>query len=178
MENWKDVKGYEGLYAVSDKGRVKNLLNNRHLVGTDNGCGYRKVELRGKGKPKKAYIHRLVAVAFLGEAEPKVEVNHKDGNPGNNAADNLEWVSSSENTRHAVYRRSLKAWGNAAKPIQSIDIETGKTLEFATISEAERFFNTRHITHVLKGKRQSAKGQTFRYLEGGAPIVHFDYRRT
>lgn len=175
MEIWKDVKGYEGLYSVSNKGRVKSHIKNRILSPQDNGVGYFKVILVGG---KRAYIHRLVADAFLPNPHNRTEVNHKDSNPSNNSVENLEWVSSSENSKHAVYKGSLCAWGNRAKPIEATSTENGKVLRFATISEAEKALGSRHITDVLKGKRHMCKGYTFRYIEGGDACADFEYIST
>ena len=178
MEIWKDVKGYEGLYIVSNQGRVKSFVTNKLLSPQDNGAGYLRVELWKDKIGKKTYIHRMVADAFLPNPLDKTEVNHKDSNPRNNASENLEWVSSSENSRHAVYKGALVAWGNLAKPIEAINIESGAVIKFATISEAERVLGSRHITDVLKGKRNQCKGYTFRYIKGGDACANFEYIST
>ena len=175
MEIWRDIKGYEGLYVISNHGKVKSLITNKLLSPQDNGVGYLKVELWKDKIGTKKYIHRMVATAFLPNPNHKSEVNHKDSNPSNNRVSNLEWVSSSENTKHAVYKHALKAWGNPAKPIEAINIESGAVIKFATISEAERTLGSRHITDVLKGKRNQCKGYTFRYIEGGDACANFEY---
>lgn len=165
MQTWASVKDYEGLYRISNNGDVFSIIKNRCLKGTS-ANGYRKVELWKDSKGKKEYVHRLVAMAFVDNPNNLPEVNHKDGNRLNNRYDNLEWVTSSGNTKHAVYSHALKPWGNGAKPIEAIDILTGLSKYFPTISEAEREIGSRHITDVLKGKRKSCKGYTFRYVEG------------
>lgn len=176
MEEWRDVVGYEGIYAVSSDGRIKNVVTDRILSPQSNGVGYLKVELWKYHKGKKYYIHRLVAEAFIPNPHGKEEVNHIDSNPNNNAISNLEWVSSSENTKHAVYKGKLSAWGNKAKPIEAREIDTGRIIRFATISEAERAIGSKHITNVLKGKRHQCKGYEFRYLEkGGDAYADFAY---
>lgn len=175
MELWKDVKGYEGLYAISDLGRVKSFVSHKILSPRDNGQGYGKVGLCKDMVTKNRYVHRLVAEAFIPNPHNKTEVNHKDGDPSNNHVSNLEWVTSSENTKHAVYKGALCAWGNKAKPIEAISIENGTTLRFATISEAERALGSRHIVDVLKGRRKLCKGYTFRYIEGGDAYADFEY---
>lgn len=167
MEIWRPIKGYENIYSVSNEGRVKNTLTNRVLSPVNNSKCYFKVELWKDHKGKKYYVHRLVAETFISNPFGKKEVNHMDGNPSNNRVSNLEWVTSSENSKHAVYSGALSAWGNAAKPIEAIEIDTGIVTRFATISEAERAIGSRHITDVLKGKRHQCKGFYFRYLKGG-----------
>lgn len=179
MEVWKAIKGWEHKYEVSNHGRVRNILNGKLLPQHDNGVGYKKVHLWRNGIGETSvYVHRLVADTFLVDRGLKTEVNHVDGNRSNNNAGNLEWVTSSENTKHAVYRGSLCAWGNKARPIEAINLKTKEKIMFATISEAERTIGSRHITDVLKGKRIQCKGYTFRYLEGGDAYADFDYIST
>lgn len=109
-EVWKDIKGYEGFYQISNIGRVKSLVGwNRHryiqreliLKQTMSTTGYLKVELKKDGKRKSIKVHRLVASAFLDNPEGKKTVNHKDGNKTNNEVSNLEWNTHSENINHA-----------------------------------------------------------------------------
>lgn len=111
-EVWKDISGYEGLYQISNLGRVKSLEridNNNHLVKekilkpNDDGAGkgYLYVNLGRKGRAKK--IHRLVAEAFMPNPENKKEVNHIDGDTKNNKIENLEWVTHQENCLHFTY---------------------------------------------------------------------------
>ena len=112
-EVWKDIEGYEGLYQVSNFGNIKSLPRIRHngkgtyiqkeklLKQTFTSTGYKKVELCKDGKRKGFKVHRLVAIAFIPNPDNKPEVNHIDGNKINNNIDNLEWVTSSENTIHA-----------------------------------------------------------------------------
>lgn len=179
MEIWKQITGWEEKYAISDTGKVKNLISGRLVLQHDNGVGYKRVLLWRDGVGgEKAYVHRLVADAFLPGRGNRTEVNHIDGVRSNNVATNLEWVTSSENTKHAIYRGALCAWGNRAKPIEAHCLKTGETIRFATISEAERAIGSRHITDVLKGKRNQCKGYTFRYIEGGDAYADFDYIST
>lgn len=178
MENWKDVEGYEGLYSISDHGRVKSCITNKILSPVDNGTGHFKVGLSKNKSYERRYIHRMVAKAFIPNPLNKSEVNHKDGNPSNNHISNLEWVSSSENRKHAVYTHALNAWGNPARPIEATNIDSGAVIRFATISEAERAIGSKHITDVLKGKRNHCKGYVFKYIEGGDACANFEYIST
>lgn len=100
IEEWKDVKDYEGLYQVSNLGRVKGLKKGKILKQHDNGKGYMQVGLYKNNKGKPYYVHRLVAKAFIPNTENKPEVNHKDKDRANNCVDNLEWVTSKENEQH------------------------------------------------------------------------------
>lgn len=103
------IEGYENKYKVSNFGRVLSLESRSKELYTTYGYsdtrGYMTVRLRnGKVLKKCIRVHTLVALAFLPEREVtgRKEVNHKDGNKHNNRLDNLEWVSSLENTQHAV----------------------------------------------------------------------------
>lgn len=103
MEVWKDVKGYEGHYQVSNLGRVKSLKNNRELIMTNvnSTFGYLRVKLSKDGKMKGFPVHRLVGLNFLDLINGKNEINHIDGDKKNNCLTNLEWCNRSENMRHA-----------------------------------------------------------------------------
>lgn len=114
MEIWKDIKGYEGYYQVSNLGSIKRL---RTIVKTRGGAyrsdpckilkpeytydGYLRIALMREHKKQRFQIHRLVADAFIPNPENKEQVNHINGNKADNRAENLEWCSSSENMRHS-----------------------------------------------------------------------------
>lgn len=100
-EIWKDVVGYEGRYKVSNTGKVRGLLSGK-ILKPYNQRGYLFVCLRVHQKGRNFSIHRLVASAFVERQDGKTDVNHTDGNKANNNADNLEWVTKSENIRHAI----------------------------------------------------------------------------
>lgn len=109
-EIWKDVVGYEGLYEVSNVGRVRSnhvsMRRTSEFLKDANIRGYRMVMLcKGDGsKPKSALIHRLVAIAFLGmpPAVHRPTVNHKNLNKADNRVENLEWLSQVDNCKHAA----------------------------------------------------------------------------
>lgn len=102
-EEWRPIAGAEGLYEISNFGRVKSLRRGKIMSPTDNGNGYRKVCLgRVNGKRQNRYVHRLVADAFLERPDGATEVNHKDFNKANNSAENLEWVTRSGNVQWSI----------------------------------------------------------------------------
>lgn len=100
MEQWRDAPGYEGLYLVSDLGRVKTCATGRIKAQVFAGK-YLQACLSKNGKAINKSVHRLVALAFIPNPDGKPEVNHIDGNKANNTASNLEWVTSSGNKLHA-----------------------------------------------------------------------------
>lgn len=114
QEIWKDIEGYEGLYQISNLGRIKSLerivITKRHKIpvketirkqNTDT-YGYNRVFLRNKNKNKNFQVHRLVAIHFIDNSENKPQVNHIDGVKTNNRVDNLEWVTNKENQYHSI----------------------------------------------------------------------------
>lgn len=114
MEIWRDIKGYEGLYQVSNLGRVKSVerrvISNKsggtRIVGGilspwDNGHGHLVVSLSNGQKRKNHYVHRLAAEAFLYHPKNENYINHKDYNTRNNSVENLEWCTQKHNTEHS-----------------------------------------------------------------------------
>lgn len=125
---WKSIRGYEGYYEVNDSGEVRSLdriIQKRHKDGTINyatlkgrvmkqsvSCGYRVVNLRRDHTANVVCVHRLVAEAFLPNPNRYPTVNHKDGNKQNNAVENLEWASYSDNNIHALKHHLRNPRGN------------------------------------------------------------------
>lgn len=114
-ELWKPIAGYEGLYEVSNCGRIKGLAGRAGYHGTHDhikaqhknrivGTEHLRVTLSRDSKRKHHSVHRLVAFAFIGPPPDAlhIHINHIDGDPANNCAGNLEWVTPEENVRHAA----------------------------------------------------------------------------
>lgn len=108
QRDWKDVRGYEGLYQVSNDGLVKSLKArnkwnaNRLLIPHSHHQGYLGIRLSRDGEVKEFRIHRLVMIAFIGEPPfENAEVNHKNGDKADNRIENLEWCTAKQNTQHA-----------------------------------------------------------------------------
>ena len=171
MEEWRDIKGWEGLYQVSNLGRVKSLerkvwnsrgrgyymtIPEKILDGYDYGHGYLYVQLSKDGNVKHCRINRLVAQAFLDNPSNLPEVNHKDKIRTNNRVDNLEWCTTKYNAEYSL-----------AKAVIGINKVSGLILEFPSTMEAERCtgINHSHICNCLKGKRKSAGGFYWMYAE-------------
>ena len=100
-EIWKDIEGYEGLYQISNYGRILHLKTRRFKATQTKPNEYVTVVLYKDNIPKYFRVHRLVAIHFIPNLENKPQVNHKDLNPQNNSYSNLEWVTGKENTCHA-----------------------------------------------------------------------------
>lgn len=118
VESWRPVVGYEGLYEVSDLGRVRrvNAPNWRTWAGRiikvmPHASGYSRVTLTRDGKQEAAAIHRLVARAFIGPTPPGHHVNHMDGDRANNRLDNLEIDTIGHNIRHSLWTGARKIMG-------------------------------------------------------------------
>ena len=116
-EIWKDVVGYEGLYQVSNLGRVKSLRIKRHKDGVmttkTRKNGYVFIFLRVNNKRIWKSVHRLVAIAFIPNPENKPEIDHIDGNRSNNVVTNLRWATPKENSNNpiTIERMSVAAMG-------------------------------------------------------------------
>lgn len=100
MEELKDIRGFEGLYKISSLGYVLSLRSGRPLKPSIDGWKYRQVYLCNQGTSVRFSLHRLVAKYFIDNPNNKPNVNHIDGDKGNNAVSNLEWVTQSENVLH------------------------------------------------------------------------------
>ena len=109
-EIWKDIPGYEGLYQASNLGRIKKIWKTKESIMKPalQKEGYLRLGLFKNGKRKSYQLHRLIALCFVENKENKKYVNHKDGNKQNNNADNLEWVTASENLKHAYDNNLFK----------------------------------------------------------------------
>ena len=106
-EIWKDIKGYEGLYEISNYGEVWSERKQGLLKKGKSATGYYSVSLYKNKKQKIFLVHRLVAITFIKNKENKELINHKDANKLNNHIDNLEWCTYKENNNHA---RNLKLY--------------------------------------------------------------------
>lgn len=159
-EEWKPIKGYEGLYEISNFGRVKSLVGwNGHKYvkrekilapykqQTNPNYSRSVVKLKKNGKGKEFKVHRLVAKAFIPNPKNYKVINHKDGNPLNNKVNNLEWCTQKMNIKHAL-ENELKV-----NRINTIDRET-------MVELLNNNFNYDEIAEILG----VAKGTVFNYI--------------
>lgn len=161
-EIWKDIEGYEGLYQVSNMGRIKSLERYKENHGklqkveekikTINikNSGYQFVQLYKNNKYKNLMVHRLVAQAFIPNVDNKPQINHIDGNKLNNNVTNLEWCTNSENNKHA-WNTGLKQCTEKlkeatrktnreykSKPINQLDLQGNYIKTWLNAHEASR----------------------------------------
>ena len=142
-ESWKSIKDWEGLYEVSNTGLVRTLqLRKGILKPSITPDGYLRVGLHDRKlkRRKTACVHRLVAEAFLPEwiTGQKIEVNHIDGNKLNNSADNLEWVTHSENLLHAYKNKLIPNGRTHGTPVAGYTSDLQLLGQFDTIVEASQ----------------------------------------
>ena len=120
FEVWQPVRGYEGIYKVSDQGRVKGLKG--LIKPKPTNSGYLRTELWQRGTRWRPSIHRLVADHFIPNPRQCPQVNHKDGNKANNAVSNLEWCTASENMIHAVRLQGRYGEGATGSKLTEQDV--------------------------------------------------------
>ena len=175
METWKDVDGFNGLYQVSDAGRVRSYVQKSQgqikkgeipkvLVPAKRLNGYWTVSLiTPESKKINKSVHRLVAEAFLvNEDERKTQVNHKNGDKFDNCVENLEWSTPSENIKHAIAHGLM---GSTGKKVIRSDGEIFESA--AAAGRAIGMVNGAHVSDVCNGKRRVCGGYRFAYLEEG-----------
>ena len=171
MEEWRAIEGTNGMYEVSNTGKVRS--NNyeghnikRELKQNQNRDGYMTVYLYFDGKRKFKQVHRLVAAAFLDNPDRKEQVNHINCVKSDNRVENLEWSTRSENIKHA-YRNGLIESSldviNKKKqyPVVSVNIFNGEVNHYQSVGEAEKETGATHANEVMKRKSRQSKGYLF-----------------
>lgn len=181
-EIWKDIKYYEGLYQVSNLGRIKSLKRKVYAgrgrmrwqyerilsENKTNGNGYKIVSLNKQGKSQNKYIHRLVAETFLENPNDYKYINHKDENKANNCVNNLEFCTAQYNCTYndLHIRNGLKNRNNKySKKILQLNDDDEIINIFPSISEASRQLNVSQqaISDCLRGIQLHSAGYKWKY---------------
>lgn len=171
MEVWKDIHGYEGLYQVSNLGRVRSLNwrntgEIRELCLKPHNRGYLQIELTNRGIKKTFTVHRLVALHFVQGFQDGFVVNHINENKTDNRADNLEWISQSENTDYSYARHSSvrERSRKNIRPVVQIAPDGSKTIWDCILAVVRGTgFNAWSIKQCCEGKRKQAYGYKWQY---------------
>lgn len=169
-EIWKDIEGYEGLYKISNYGRVKSFYGKRGksvriLKPSSAGSGYSQVHLWKDGEMSRVYIHRLVANSFIPNPENKPEVNHRDEDKRNNYFENLEWSTREENVNWGTaIERGISTQGNS---VEQYSLEGKLINTFLSVRKADKEtgINQSSIVKVCLGKQATAGGYKWRYVK-------------
>ncbi len=184
-EIWKDIEGYEGLYQVSNLGRVKSLksykngkngikipkqekiLKNSLVKRT----GYYRVSLSRNGAFISQQVHRLVAKAFIPNPAGYSQINHKDENKSNNVVNNLEWCDSKYNNNYGAHsqhisetrRKNKKGY----KKVVQYDLDNNLICEYESTREAARTLNIQNsiISRCCRGLKKTYKNSIWKYKE-------------
>lgn len=186
-EEWRDICGFEGVYQISNMGRVKRIIDAfgrpmiRILHPYLSPDGYYLVDLRAHGKKKKISVHRLVAIAFIENPDNKPNIDHINTIRTDNGVKNLRWCTQKENCNNPVSIKHLSesqkgeksvlygkkgALHYESKRVAMCDMQGRLIKEFGAIAEAEREtgINRSKICLVCQGKRNSTKGYKWRYV--------------
>lgn len=188
-EIWKDIKGYEGLYQISNFGNVKSL--DRYIINKNGdkqyfpgkyltqgvSDNYLKVTLSKSNKQRTFRVHILVARTFIPNPENKPEVNHMDGDKSNNRVDNLEWNTRSENELHAYKNGLAKPSDKQKQAVAKYAKEnySKKVIQYSLNGEFIKEWNSMHdvwrelgirpsyICRCCKGLRNQTYGYVWKY---------------
>lgn len=185
-EEWKDVIGYEGLYMISNHGRLKSLPrwhNNRWggyltkekiLTPKKTHKGYIQYELKNGIKSRTFKRSRMVALHFIPNPENKSQVNHKNGIRDDDYYENLEWATQSENIQHsydhlgrkAAYKDKFGKDHNQSKPIVVYNIVESNVFESITQASEYLGVSIQAVSMALRKVNKSCKGYKCEYLKG------------
>lgn len=184
-EIWKDIPDYDGLYQVSNFGRIAAHRKNvrfgcsgektriipwRILSTFPNKQGYMRINLFKDGKTKQFQVHRLVAMAFIPNPDNLPVINHKDENPHNNHVENLEWCTPKYNANYGTRnaRCSAKNYNNpkVSKPIVQYSEHWEIVNLWPSTKEAIRQLklNERNLHTALKNPKRFCSGFHWKYL--------------
>ena len=165
---WKEIPNTDGLYLVSDEGKIFSVRSNKVLKNQRIHNGYWRIELNINGEYKRYFIHRLVAETFIPNPDNLPCVNHKDENPSNNHVSNLEWCTHKYNTNYGtcieriIKNKPKKDSGEYfwSKKVYQFDLEGNLIKEYGSVAEAARSISGSPtcINKVIDGIMKKYKG--------------------
>lgn len=164
---WRDIKGYEGHYRISEYGDVMSLKGKKKLLRPGQACGYLKVSLSKNGIIKSYLVHRLVATAFCNNPNKYEEVNHIDENKINNHYSNLEWCNHKYNmnygTRNTRVSEKMIGNNNGGRKVKCIELN----MVFDSVTKAAEYVNGKGtaISASIAGKRKTHRGYHWEYID-------------
>ena len=175
-EVWKPIPNYEGIYGVSNLGRIRSegridsigrRKQERIMRTNTHKDGYLQIDLLKDGKRNNVLVHRLVMLAFIGECPKGYEVNHINEDKADNRIDNLEYVTHVVNVRHGTGR--IRQAQSTKKPVVAI-LPNGEIEHYESAKDAGRALGVDGsiISHAIKDeRRKTAYGRIWKYAEIG-----------
>lgn len=164
-EQWRPVVGWDGIYEVSDLGRIRSLCYAQPKIVTGAAKRYVHIVLCRDGRREDCLVHRLVALAFLGAPSIEtMEVNHRNGNKLDNRLSNLEWVTRSENKIHAHHVLGIRAVNSKRLPIDRIlgcfaDGYSANSLSKVSVQLFGEYISQVTLSKIMRGQHWQQRNQ-------------------
>ena len=157
-----DIKGYEGIYAITSCGKVWSYKTKRFLKTIKTRKGYERVYLYKDNNVKHPTIHKLVAIAYIPNPNNLPQINHKDENKENNSVNNLEWCTNKYNSNYGTRNKRMAK----AKWKKVLCIELNRIFDSEKQAETELKICVSRISECCSGKNKTAGGYHWRYADG------------
>lgn len=165
-EIWKDIEGFEGIYQVSNLGRIKSLKFGKEKIRKIHNNGFKNtVTLCKNGKFKNYKVHQLVAQAFIPNPDNRTEIDHIDTNTSNNRVENLRWVTHKENMNNPLTKEKLLKNCPTAKPILQFTKEGKLIRKWKSAKDIERElgYSNADISKCCNGKQKTCGGYKWHF---------------
>lgn len=156
-----DIKGYEGVYAITTCGKVWSYRTKKFLKTYQTSKGYEKVYLYKDNSVKHPTIHKLVAMAYIPNPNNLPQVNHKDENKANNSVSNLEWCTNKYNSNYGTRNERM----SKSKMKKVLCIELNRIFDSELQAESELGIGVARISECCSGKNKTAGGYHWQYVD-------------